>query len=182
MLGALDLRGRPAHPTPQVQQVCRIQGLAAVVALVAPGPGTPAMRAGPFDIAVGQVAAAALAVRQHHVALVDVVHGKQLQEDVLDDLAMVVGARGSEQVEGDAHPVPGLQEQGLEPVHHHLRRDAFLLGAEGYGRPVLVGPRHHDHLVPLGAMVSGEDVGGEVGPGQVAQVQRPVGIGPGDCD
>ena len=42
--------------------------------------------------------------------------------------------------------------------------------------------RHHDHLVPLGAMVSGEDIGGKVGPGQVAQVQRPVGIGPGDCD
>ena len=175
-----NLGRRSAHPTLQVNKVGGVQGLAAGVALVAPGPGAIAVRTRPLDIAVGEVAAAALAVGQHHLALVDIVLRQQLQEDVLHHLPVVHRPRGCEQVEGDAHPVPAVEKEGLVTVDDYLRGNVLLLGPEGDRRPMLVAPRHHQHLVPLGAMVPGEDVGGKVGAGQVAQVQRAVGVGPSD--
>jgi hypothetical protein len=47
---------------------------------------------------------------------------------------------------------------------------------------VLVAPRDHEHLVAAQSVEAGKDVGWHVDAGQVANVQRAVGVGPGQAD
>ena len=164
------LRRGTADAALQVQEVGGIEGLATGIALVASGPGIGAIGTRTFNVAVGEVAVTAGAVGEHHPIFVDVLLGKKVQEDILHDLLVVRSTGRGEEVEGDAHPVPGLEEEGLELVHDLLGGYAFFLGAEGNWGAVLVAARDHQDLVALGAMVSGEYICGEVGPGQVAQV------------
>ena len=164
------LRRSAADPALQVQKVGGIEGLAAGIALVASGPGVAAIGTRTFHVAVGEVAVAAGAVGEHHPIFIDVLLGKKVQEDFLHHFLVVRSPCGGEEVEGDAHSVPGLEEEGLELVHDLLGGHAFFLGAEGYWGAMLVAARDHQDLVALGAMVPGKDIGGEIGPGQVAQV------------
>ncbi len=48
-------------------------------------------------------------------------------------------------------------------------------------RAVLVGAADHEHLVARHPLVAAEDVGGHAEAGDVADVPRAVGVGPGDC-
>ena len=77
---------------------------------------------------------------------------------------------------------PRLQEQGVIAVDHLGGGDALLVGADGYGRAVGVAAGHHQHAVALQPVVAGEDVGGQVTAGDMAHVQRAVGVGPGNTD
>ncbi len=63
-------------------------------------------------------------------------------------------------------------------------RLAPVLGFHGDRRAVRVGARDHQDTVPFQAMEAGEDVGRQIGSGQVADVEVTVGIGPcyGDMD
>ena len=70
----------------------------------------------------------------------------------------------------------------MEVIDDLLRRLALLLGAHGDRRAVLVGAGDHEHAVAGGAVVAGEDVGGQVGAGDLAEVQRAVGVRPGNAD
>ena len=60
-------------------------------------------------------------------------------------------------------------------------RDALGVGGDGDRGAVLVGAADHQHLVPGHAVVAAEDVGGDAEAGDVADVPRAVGVGPGDC-
>jgi len=72
-----------------------------------------------------------------------------------------------------------LLDDPVVPVGELLRRDALLLGSDQDGRPVLVGARHHQHLVARHPLVAAEDVGRNAEAGDVADVPRTAGIRPG---
>ena len=60
-------------------------------------------------------------------------------------------------------------------------RDALGVGGDRDRRAVLVGAADHEDLVAGHAVVAAEDVGGDAEAGDVADVPRPVRVGPGDC-
>ncbi|MEY3073184.1 MAG: hypothetical protein RLZZ353_1380, partial [Actinomycetota bacterium] len=70
----------------------------------------------------------------------------------------------------------------MEAVDDLAGRDALLLGAYRDGGAVAVRARHHQDPVAGDAVVAGEDVGRQVRAGEVAEMQRTVGVGPGDGD
>jgi len=81
-------------------------------------------------------------------------------EDVVHYLPVIVGASGGKQVEAYPHLLPRALELGVVLVDHLLRRKSFLLSPNGYRCAMLIASRYHQHLVPLDAVVSGEDVSG----------------------
>ena len=164
----------------RLHQFDGVQGVAARVALVAPGSLVGAMGTRALDVPVGQEAVAARAVRQQHGVRVDVPLFLQPQEKVLHDLLVVRGVGGGEQVERDAQPLPGVEELGMVALQHFLRFHAFLVGADGDGRAMGVGAGDHQHVVALHAVISGENIGGQVAAGHMTHVQRAVGVGPRD--
>ena len=99
-----------------------------------------------------------------------------------DDVDVVLGAGGREEVEADAEALPGLEELGVELGGDLARRAALLLGADGDRRAVLVAAGDHEDVVAGGAVVAGEDVGGQVGADDLTDVEGAVAVGPGDGD
>ena len=95
---------------------------------------------------------------------------------------VILGAGGGEKVEGDAQPLPGLQELLVEAGRDLFRGQPLRLGANGDGGAVLVAAGDHENAVAAGAVVAGEDVGREVGADNLARVQGAVGVGPGHAD
>ena len=78
--------------------------------------------------------------------------------------------------------VPGSQELVVKLIHDVGWRATLLLGANGNGSAVAVTTGDHKHIVALGAVKAGEDVGREIGSGNLADMQRSVGVRPGDAD
>ena len=179
VLGLDELRGLAVDPRPWVDQIDRIELPATVVALITPGAVVAAVRAGAFDVAVGQRASGRRADRTQlplggHVAV-----GMKGAEELLDDLAMVdrggtrvevVAAAQAGQVLGD-HPV--ILVGGL------LRRQPLLVGLHLDRGAVLIGSRHHQHVVAGHPHVAREDVRGNAETGDVADVPWTVGVRPG---
>ena len=170
---AVDLRAR-------VDQVGRVELVAAVVALVAARLAVPADRAGALDVAVGQGAAGRRADRGlrgllDHVAVA--VHG---QEHLLHHVVVVAGGGPGEEVVGQAEVDQVVHDHRVVLVGEVLGGDARLVGGDQDRRAVLVGARHHEYVVPGHPHVAAEDVGGHTETGHVADVARAVGVRPGD--
>ena len=89
---------------------------------------------------------------------------------------------GRKQVEGHAQPFPAIQELGMVPVHDFLRFHTFLVRPNGNWSAVSVAAGHHQYVIALHPVIPGKDVRREVTASHVAQVQRPVRIGPGNAD
>jgi hypothetical protein len=85
-------------------------------------------------------------------------------------------------VEGDAGAGEGGRDALVLAVGQGGRGQAGPLGRDRDRGAVLVGPGHEQHPVAGQAVVAGGDVGGQVGPGQVAEVARPGRVRPGDAD
>ena len=99
-MGGLFLdRGRPGQPAFRVDQIHRVEGPAAVLALVAPGMRVAAMRAGAFDITVRQKPLLFRVEELLARPLDDGPSFPMLAEYVPRDLTVVVGEGGREQVE-----------------------------------------------------------------------------------
>ena len=160
----------------RVDKVGRIQLLGAVVALVAARRFKPAVRAGAFDIAVGQEAAV--------VDRIDHLFGDFADQSVLSQLArkmlgqLVIALRGgsAEMVEGQAEALGNL---GLNAVHfgavfgHRLAR----LGRRQFGRgAVLIGRTDEHHLIADGPVEPREQVGRQLAAHKVAQMLDAVDI------
>ena len=167
---------------PRVDQVDRVEGSPAVVALVATRPVVAAVRAGALDVAVRKEALGDRVVELLGDLRADVASGVQLPEQLPGHLTVVVGHRGGEVVERDPVPVPLLADERVVAVHDVARRHPLLLGLDRDRRAVGVAARHHQHAVAGDAVVAGEDVGGQVGPGEVADVLHAVRVRPGDGD
>jgi hypothetical protein len=90
-----------------------------------------------------------------------------------------VGFRGGPPVVVEAHAE--LREARPDllvvVVDDGLRIGVFLAGAQKDGHAHFVGAADKDHVAPLQALVAAKEVGRQVGPGQVADVDRAVGVG-----
>ena len=136
VLGIGELRGGAADAAGDALQVARVQGSAAVVALVAAGAVEVAVGADALDVAVGQEAVVRVAVGHLHRALVDVAPLVEAREDVLGDFLVVLGVGGGEQVEGDSEPLPVVEKLGLVRLVDLFGGYAALLCGQGHGRAV----------------------------------------------
>ena len=164
------------------QQVEGVQGAPAGVALVAARAGVGAVGAGTLNVAVGKKPGAYGAIGQQRSVRVDVSLVQQRLENVVGYCLVILRVCVSEKVKGYAQLFPRIQEQRVIAVDHLGRSYAFLVGPDGNGRAVGVAARYHQHAVALEPVIAGENVGGQVAPGDVAEVQRAIGVGPGDGD
>jgi hypothetical protein len=67
-------------------------------------------------------------------------------------------------------------------VYYFLRRCRFLFSTNRNWHPVLVATGNHQHLIPLKAVITGENVGWQASTSNVPQMQRTIGIRPGNTD
>ena len=184
MLRFAKLDRRVAAALVRVDEVDRVQLVAAVVALVASRVGVTADRALALDVPVRERAAAGGVERAHLLALDQVALLEEFHEQLLGD-AVVVRRRGArEDVVGHAQPHQVIDDERAVAVHELARRDAFLVRFIGDRRPVLVGAARHQHTCPAQAPEPREHVARHGESDHVADVPRSVGIGPswGDED
>src|SRR4029453_16550014 len=73
-----------------------------------------------------------------------------------------------------------VHDDPVVPVGDLARRHTLRVGGDGDRRPVLVSATDHQHLVAGHPVVAAEDVGRDAEAGDVADVPRAVGVGPGD--
>ena len=171
---AVDLRAR-------VDQVGRVELVAAVVALVAARLAVPADRAGALDVAVRQGAAgrrADRAVRRllDHVAVA--VHGA---EHLLHTWVVVARRGAREQVVGQPEVEQVLDDDRVVLVGQVARRSRpALSAATRIGVPCSSVPETMSTSWPGHPHVAAEHVGGHTETGHVADVARAVGVRPGD--
>ena len=103
-------------------------------------------------------------------------------KQVVDHFLVVLGVGGSEKVEGDTQFFPRVKELGVVAVEYLFRGYALFLGSYRDGGAVAVASRYHQHIVALGAVITGEDICRKIATGDVAQMQRPVGVGPSNSN
>jgi hypothetical protein len=182
--GLARLRGRAADRAARSDQLQRRERPAAGLALVALGVVELALRvgAGAGHVAVGQESVALGAEELLLDLALDVPGAVELEEELLAEPG-VGRARGpAVDVEADVQPLEGRGVGAVELVDDVLGRDPGLVGGDGDGHAVLVRAADVERLAPGGAEVPHVDVRGQVGPGDVADVDAPVGIGQGAGD
>ncbi len=98
--------------------------------------------------------------------------GKELLRELV--VHFVGGARVY--IERDAEVGKGLLHNAVVLVHERFGGNAFFFGADGYRHAVLVRPAHKGYVFTAQAQVAHIGIGGQVCAGDVADVQRAVGI------
>ena len=180
MLGLDELRRLAVDLRARVDQVGRVELVAAVVALVAARLAVPADRAGALDVAVRQGAAgrrrdgAERRLLDHVAVVVDAA------EQLLHDVVVVAGRGPGEEVVGQPEVDEVVDDDGVVLVGQLARGHALAVGRDQDRRAVLVGARDHEHVVARHPHVAAEHVGGHAETGHVADVARAVGVRPGD--
>ncbi len=180
VLGLDELRRLAVDLRPRVDQVGRVELVAAVVALVAARVGVPADGAGALDVAVRQGAPGRRADRPERRLLDQVPVLVDVREELLHHLVVVAGRRPREQVVGQPEVDEVVHDHRVVLVGELARGHALLVGGDQDRGPVLVGAGDHQHVVPGHPHVPAEDVGGHAETGHVADVARAVGVRPGD--
>ena len=82
-------------------------------------------------------------------------------------------------IEGHADFFKALLDHSMIAIDHLLGGNALGAGAQHDRHPVLVGAADVDYIALFQPAIAGKDIAGQVSPGQVPQVDRPVGIGKG---
>ena len=82
-------------------------------------------------------------------------------------------------VEIDAEAREGVLHHLVVLVHDVLRRNALGARLDGDGHAVLVGAAHEDDVLPAHAEIADVNVSGNVGAGQMADVDGTVRVGKG---
>lgn len=154
----------------RVDQLKRVQQVAARVALVAAGVVVATARAGTLDKAIGQESVVDLAVGLRGDALIEPLVFPELQEDLLDNLGMEVGAGAAEVVEVDLEVVVDLLVQLVELIAQLAGCDALLEGLCLGRSAVLVGAADVERRVAALLGIAGEAVGRERRSDNVAEL------------
>ena len=89
---------------------------------------------------------------------------------------MDVRGRPGIDVEVDAEAREGVFHHLVVLVHDVLRRDALGARLDGDGHAVFVGAAHEDDVLPAQAEIADIDVAGDVGTGQVADMDGTVRV------
>ena len=180
VLGLDEVRRLAVDLAARVDQVGRVELVAAVVALVAARVDVAADRAGALDVAVGQGAPGGGADRALRGPLDHVAVAVDGREHLLDDAVVVAGRRPGEEVVGQAEVDEVLHDHGVVLVREVLGGHPGDVGGDQDRRAVLVGAGDHEDVVAGHPHVPAEDVGGHAETGHVADVARAVGVRPGD--
>ena len=180
VLGGFEDRGFAVDFGLRIEQVGRVELVAAGVALVAAGAFRAADRACALNVAVRQGAACRWGDGDLLRAFVDVAVLEALAEHVLDDLFVVAGRRAREEVVAQAQVAQVFRDDAVVTVGDILRGDAFLVGFHQDRGAVLVRARDHQDIVALHALVPGEYVGRDAEARDMPDVSRSIGIRPGN--
>ena len=160
-----------------LDQVDRVELVAAVVALVAARLGVAADRARALDVAVRERVPGRRGERDEHLALDDRAVVVQRPEEILHDALVVERRRAREQVVREPEPAEVLAERLVVVVGDLTVRLPFSIRDDHHRRAVLVRPADHEHVVPLEPVVAGEDVRRDAEARDVAQVPWPAAYG-----
>ena len=175
-----ELRHLAVDPRVRLDEVGRVELVAAVVALVAAGLAVAADRAGALDVAVRQGATGRRADRAARRLLDHVAVAPVAGEQLLRDGVVVERRRAGEEVVREAEVGEVLGDDPVVAVRELARAHALLVGLDEDRRPVLVGAADHEHVVAGHPHVPAEHVGGDPEARDVADVARAVGVRPGD--
>jgi len=170
MLGLPLLGGGPGQRAPGVDELVGVQGPPAIFALISPCPVVSAVGTSALHVAIGEETLPIRVEELEARAGDDVTRRPQLAEDVPGDLAMVVGEGGREQVEGDAEIPPVAKDLRVITGDDLRRADPLLVCFDGDGSAVGIATGDHQYPIAGQAVISSENVGGQVGAGQVTQV------------
>ena len=179
MLRLAELRRRAVDLRARVDQLARIELVAAVVALVAPRLREAADRAGALDIPVGKRVARDGGERDEHLLLDDRAVRVERGEQILRDALVVERGRSREQVVGETQPPKVLAERLVVVVGDLTVRPPFSIRGDHHRRAVLVRAAHHEDVVPFQPVIAGEDVRRDSEARHVAQVAMSRCIRPG---
>ncbi len=178
MLGLAKLDWCVAASLVRLDQVDRVQLVAAVVALVAARFCIAADGACAFDVPVGQSATRGRVESPHLLLFHEVALFVKGEEQLLRR-AVMIGRRGScEHVVGHAEPAKVLDDQGVVAVRELARRNALLVSLVRDRSAMLVGSTRHEHSRPAQALEAREDIGGHGEAGGVADMARAVRVRP----
>ena len=180
VLGLDEVRRLAVDAARRVDQVGRVELVAAVVALVAARTVVAADRAGALDVPVGQGAAGRGRDGAHRGLRDDVPVAVQGGEQLLHDRVVVARRRTGEQVVAEPEPGQVLDDHPVVAVGQLAGRHPLGVGLHLDRRAVLVGAADHQDVVARHPHVPAEHVGGHSEAGHVADVPRAVGVGPGD--
>ena len=178
MLGFAKLDGRIAPALVRVDEVGRVELVAAVVALVATRIGIAADRALAFDVAVRQCTAACRVEGAHLLVRDQVALLIELEKQVLGDAVVVGGRRPRKDVVRHAQAHKVLDDQRVVPIDELAGRDALLVRFIRDGGSVLVGAACHQHARAAQPLETGEHVRGHGETDHVADMSRAVGVRP----
>ena len=182
MLGGSELGGVPAQPALRFPQLSGFQDPSAPIALIPPRGRGAAVWAGADDIPVREEPVVVRTVRVLIGPAGDVPVLEQRQEQLLDGPLVDRGVGMREQVELDPQRLKDRLVLRVELLEDRLRRRALLLRRHEDRGPMGIGAAHHEHVVARQAPEPGEDVGRKVDPGESADVDLGVGVGPCHAD
>ena len=167
---AVDLRAR-------IDQVGRVELIAAVVALVAARLGIAADRARALDVAVGERVPGRRGERDELGPFDDRAVLVERLEEVLCDARVIRRRRAREAVVGEPKPAEVLTVRLVVEVGYLTVGLPFRVCGHHHRRPVLVGATHGQHVVALEPVVAREHVERYVRR-RVTQVPEARRIGP----
>ena len=179
MLGLAELGGRAVDLRARVDQLGRVELVAAVVALVAARLRVAADRARPLDVAVGQRVPGRRRERDEHLALDDRSVLVERLEDVLRDRGVVARRRAREAVVREAEPAEVLAERRVVVVGDLSVGLPLSIGGDHHRRAVLVRPADHENVVALEPVIARECVRRDAEARHMPQVAMARRIRPG---
>ena len=173
----LHLLGRgPGQGGLRIDQLFRAQRGTAFLALVPVGAGIAALGAGTHDVTVREEGLRLLVVILLGLLGDELVVVIEFAEELRRILVMHLGRRPGIDVEVDAEAREGVLHHAVVLVHDVLRSDALGAGLDGDGHAVLVGAADEDDVLAPHPEVADVDVAGDVGTGQVADMDGTVGV------
>ena len=177
VLGFLLHRHGAAQARLRFQQLFRRKGGTTLLALVAVGMRIAALGADSLDEAVCQEHFGLLVIELLRLLDNEIVLVVELAEELGSILRMHLGRGPGINVEVDPKARKGVLHDFVVLVHDILRRDTLVFRLDGDGHAVLVAAADKQHILSPHAEVTDIDVAGDVGTGQVADMDRTVGIG-----
>ncbi len=178
MFGLLKARGFAVDLGNRVDELVRVELVAAGVALVAARAFGMADRALALDVAVGQGTAGGGADGHLLGALVDVAVLQALLEHLLHHVLVIAGGGAGEQVVAQAEVAQVLGDHTIVAVGQLLGRETFLLRLNENRSTVLIGAGDHEHIIAFHALVTRVNVGGHTKSCDMTNMTGAVSIRP----
>ena len=182
MLGFLETRGFAVDFGDRVDQLVRVEFVAAVVALVTARTVGAADRAGAFDVTIWQGTPAGRGDGDFLRALVDVPVLQALLEQFLHDMLVVRGGGAGKQVVAQAEIAQILGNHAVVAVREFLRADPLFIGLNENRGAVLIGSGHHQHVIALHALIARVHIRRDAEAGDMPDMARTVRVRPRNID